>query len=178
MLGSTTSIISPAQGSIISQLTHSLLFEQNRFRNPNGSNALREDLEGLIVRFITVQTNYFEKFKELNSQYNHQQIRLFTSSQYCHIQVYHGSKPSSYPFSTESSEVNLIMPKTPPQSSKLHKTSTENTLSAVIPEDDRFQIEIPENFNWKYFTPKLRTPVRQIGTWCFEVHTSDIQKYD
>ncbi|GMF03719.1 unnamed protein product [Ambrosiozyma monospora] len=48
MLGSTTSIISPAQGSIISQLTHSLLFEQNRFRNPNGSNALREDLEGLM----------------------------------------------------------------------------------------------------------------------------------
>ncbi|GMG55630.1 unnamed protein product [Ambrosiozyma monospora] len=43
-----TTFISTAQSSMISQVTHSLLFEQDRFTNPAGSSALREDLEGFM----------------------------------------------------------------------------------------------------------------------------------
>ncbi|GMG40156.1 unnamed protein product [Ambrosiozyma monospora] len=43
-----TTFISTAQSSMISQVTHSLLFEEDRFTNPAGSSALREDLEGFM----------------------------------------------------------------------------------------------------------------------------------
>ncbi|GME89147.1 unnamed protein product [Ambrosiozyma monospora] len=43
-----TTFISPQQGSMISQVTHSLLFEQGRFTDLDGLNGLRDDLEGFM----------------------------------------------------------------------------------------------------------------------------------